>query len=77
MWVWIFLSIISDSLQHLVRIERVTEAIADVVDRDDGDEDHQTRENRQPGVFDEVVLRRGDEVTPGRSRLLDGGIAKM
>jgi hypothetical protein len=60
----LYLSIFSHSFQHFIRIERVAEAVADVVDRDDGDEDHQAREDRQPGIFDEVILRGGDEVAP-------------
>jgi len=38
------LSIFSNCFQRLIRIERVAEAVANVVDRDDGDEDHQARD---------------------------------
>ena len=62
---------LSDPLQHLVGIERVAETVADVVDGDDGKEDHQAGEDGEPGVFDEMVLRGADEIAPGRSRLLD------
>ena len=71
-----YLSIFSHSFQHFMRIERVAEAVANVVDRDDGDEDHQAREDRQPGIFDEMVLRGGDEVAPGRCRLLNAEAEK-
>jgi len=50
------LRIFPNPLQHLIWIERIAEAVADVVDGDDAEEDHQAREDRQPGIFDEVVL---------------------
>ena len=72
----LYLSIFSHSFQHLIRIERVAQTVADVIDGDDGDEDHQAGEDRQPGIFDEMILRSGDEITPRGSRLLDAEAEK-
>ena len=65
------LRIFPNPLQHLIWIERIAEAVADVVDGDDAEEDHQAREDRQPGIFDEVVLCSWDKIASGGSRLLD------
>ena len=42
---------LSHDFQCLIRIERVAQTIADVVDRNDADKNHQARKDRQPGVF--------------------------
>ena len=70
------LRIFSHSLQHLIRIERIAETIADVVDGNNREEDHQAREDRQPGIFDEVVLGSIDEIAPRGTRLLDAEAEK-
>jgi hypothetical protein len=54
------LSILSHGFQYLIWIERVAQTIANIVDRDDADEDHKAWEDSQPGIFDEVILRSGE-----------------
>ena len=72
----IILRILPHRLQHLIWIERIAQTVADVVDGDDAEEDHQAREDRQPGIFDEMVLCGGNEIAPGRRRLLDAEAEK-
>jgi len=56
------LCIFSHSLQHFIRIKRVAQTVTDIVDGNDAQEDHQAGEDRQPGIFNEVVLYGGDEI---------------
>jgi len=60
----LLLCIFSHSFQHLIWIERVAQAVADVVDGDDADEDHQSWKYCQPGIFDEMVLCSRNEIAP-------------
>ena len=83
------LGIFSNSFQHLIRIKRITQTVADVVDGDDAEEDHQAGEDREPGIFDDVILRGADEIAPWRrgrldaetektqARLLNDGVAEL
>lgn len=41
-----------------IRIERIPQPVTDVIDRHDGDEDHQAGEESQPGGGEDLVLRR-------------------
>lgn len=61
---YLTLSILSNPFQYFIRIERVAQAVTDVVYGDDGEEDHQAGENRQPGIFCEVILCGVDQVAP-------------
>ena len=51
-------------VEHLVWIERITQAIADIVDGDDTQKDHQAGEDRQPRIFSEMLLRVAQEIAP-------------
>ncbi len=51
-------------IKYLVWIERITQAIADIVDGDDAQEDHQAGEDRQPRIFCEMLLRVAQEISP-------------
>ena len=68
--IWMKIFVLTDlcpfpnALQYLIWIKRVTQTVADVVDRDDAEEDHQAGEDRQPGIFDEVILCGGDQIAP-------------
>lgn len=54
-----------------IRVERVAQSVADVVDRHDGDEDHRAGEESQPGGGEDLILRRGEDTAPGGRRRLD------
>jgi hypothetical protein len=38
------------------------QTLANIVDGNNADKDHQAREYGKPGIFDEVVLCAGDEI---------------
>ena len=50
--------------ENFMWVEGVSKAISDVVDRDDGEEDHQAGEDRQPRIFGEVFLCVAEQVAP-------------
>ena len=62
---------LTNLLKHLVWIERITQAIANIVDGYDAQEDHQAGEDRQPGIFSEMLLRIAQQVAPRRRGWLD------
>jgi len=58
-------------LKHLVRIKGVAQAIADVIDRDDGQKNHQPRKDGQPWMLDHVLPGAVEQVAPTRCGGLD------
>ena len=76
-------------LQDLVRIKGIPQAVADVVDRNDRQEDHEAGENRQPGIADEVFLGIAEQIAPtgggrldaeaeeAQARFLDDGVSQL
>ena len=50
---------------NYIRIERIAQTIADVVDRHDRDEDHKAWEKTQPRSAEDLILRRGKDAAPG------------
>src|SRR5947208_7713326 len=53
------------------RVERVPQAVAEDVQRDDGDHDCDSRSDRQPRRRDDPVLPLRDQLAPGGVRVLD------
>ena len=48
-----------------IRIKRIAQTIADVVDCHDGDEDHQAGVERDPRGAEDLILRGGENTSPG------------
>ena len=67
---------LTNLLKYLVWIERITQAIANIVDGDDAQEDHQAGEDRQPRIFCEVFLRIAQEISPRRGGRLNAKAKK-
>src|SRR3984893_7629206 len=64
----------SDSMRPLdfqARVERVAEPVAEEIDAEDGDENGQAREGREPPRRGEVHATVGEHAAPGRGGRLD------
>ena len=58
-------------LKNLVRIECVTQSVTDVVDTQDGQKNHEPRDDGSPGSGKYLIERILEHVTPGRRRRLN------
>jgi hypothetical protein len=61
----------SGDLKNLVRIECVTQSVTDVVDTQDGQKNHEPRDDGSPGSGKYLIERILEHVTPGRRRRLN------
>ena len=51
-------------LKHLIWIKRIPQPIANVIDGDDAEEDHQAGEDGEPGVLRKMFLRVAQQISP-------------
>ncbi len=61
-----------DHLEHSLlsqaRVERISQAVAEGIETENGNRDDQRRPEDEPGVLLEIATRRADHVAPGRIR---------
>ena len=65
-----------EALKNLVRVEGITQSVADVVDTQDGQKNHETRDNGGPGGGKYLIERIFEHVAPGCRRRLNAKAQK-
>jgi len=58
-------------LKHFKGVKSIAQAVSNVIDRDNREENHYARENCQPGVADKVFLGCAEQVAPAWGGRLD------